>query len=357
MTETATTTAVCEHCDWRYRLPSTGSLPICPHCLQTDLTPVDSDVTGMTGAVELVAPFSVSDADLSRGLQRFSSGFFFRPRDLTAENLHSRKQRLYLPRWLVDCDAEAGWRAEAGFDYQVVSHQDQFDESSKQWQSQQIREHRVRWEPRAGRLARHYENVDAPAMEEDAAVRQRLGDFDHTQAEAVDALSLDGALIRMPNRAASDAWNDAVPGLRLRAVEECRHACRADHLREFDWTPQFSGQHWTQLLLPVFTTYYADETGVLHAVLIHGQTGNAYGRRQAAFRPARNLSLVLGALAVLALFVSLLMVVLSSVGGSDPLRSLGLLGVLAAMVTGILAIVPIAYVWIFNRLQPPDPPI
>ena len=357
MPETTFTAAVCESCDWRYRVPAGAVLPVCPHCRQAELTPVDSDATSLAAAIEASVPFSAPDADLSRGLQRFASGFLFRPHDLTAENLHSRMQRLYLPRWLVDCDVQAGWRAEAGFDYQVVSHQDQFDESSKQWQSQQIRERRVRWEPRAGRLARRYENVDAPAMEEDAAVRQRLGDFDLALAVPAGERSLDDALVRTPNRAADDAWSDAVPGLRQRAVEECREACRADHIREFDWTPQFSGQRWTQLLLPVFASYYADEEGAPHAVLIHGQTGKAYGRRQAAFRPARNWSLALGAVAVLVLLVSLLMVVGSSLTGADLLLSLGLIGVLAAMTTGILAILPVAYVWIFNRMQPPDPPI
>lgn len=357
MPETAFTAAICEHCDWRYRVQAGAALPVCPHCRQAELTPVDSDVAGDPAAVEATVPFSAPDADLSRGLQRFAGGFLFRPRDLTAENLHSRMQRLYLPRWLVDCDVQAGWRAEAGFDYQVVSHQDQFDESSKQWQSQQIREGRVRWEPRAGRLTRRYDNVDAPAMEEDAAVRQRLGDFDLAQAVPAGERSLDGALIRMPNRASDDAWSDAVPGLRQLAAAECQQACRADHLREFDWTPQFSGQQWTQLLLPVFASYYADAEGAPHAVLIHGQTGKAYGRRQAAFRPARNLSLALGALAVLVLLASLLMVVGSALSSGDMLLSLGLIGVLAAMATGILAIVPVAYVWIFNKMQPPDPPL
>lgn len=357
MPETAFTAAVCESCDWRYRVLASAVLPVCPRCLQATLTPLDSDSIGFAAAVELAAPFSAPDADLSRGLQRFAGGFLFKPRDLTAGNLLGRMQRLYLPRWLVDCDVQASWRADAGFNYQVVSHQDQFNESSKQWQSQQIREQRVRWEPRAGRLARRYENVDAPAMEEDAAVRQRLGEFDLALATPTGEQSLGGALVRMPNRSTSDAWSDAAPGLRQRAAAECQQACRADHLREFDWSPEFGAQNWTQLLLPVFASYYEDEGKALHAVLIHGQTGKAYGRRQASFRPARNLSLALGAVAVMALLASLLMVLVSSLSGADLLLSLGLIGVLAAMVIGILAILPVAYVWIFNRIQPPDPPL
>lgn len=351
------TLTVCERCDWGFVVPPNATLPVCPHCRQTTLTPVDQLASAALADAELVAPFSVADVDLGRGLQRFAGGFAFVPDDLTAGNLRSRLVRVYLPRWLVDCDVQAEWRAETGFDYQVVSHQDSFEETTKQWQSQEVRETRVRWEPRAGRLARSYENVVAPAIEEDEALRQRLGDFDLTFASPVDGQSLNDALLRTANRATEDAWTDAIPAIRQRAMAECRNACRANHLREYVWQPQFAGQRWTQLLLPLYATYYHDEQGAVHPIFVHGQTGKAYGRRQAAFRPARNLSLGLGAAAVLLLFASLLLVVLSSLSSADFLRGLGAMGVLAAMALGILAVLPVAYVWIFNRIQPTDPPL
>lgn len=350
------TITVCEHCDWGFVVPPRATLPVCPHCRQTILTPVDQLAPGALAASELVASFSVADVDLGRGLQRFASGFAFVPNDLTAGNLRSRLVRVYVPRWLVDCDVQAEWRADAGFNYQVVSHEDNYSEAGKRWESREVRESRVRWEPRAGRLARSYENVVAPAIEEDDALRQRLGDFDLTFASPVDGEALNDALLRTANRTTEDAWTDAVPAIRQRAMAECRNACRANHIREFAWQPQFAGQHWTQLLLPLYATYYHDEQDTVHPVFVHGQTGKAYGRRQAAFRPARNLSLGLGAAAVMLLFASLLLVLLSSLTGADFMRGLGAMGVLAAMALGILAVLPVTYVWIFNKVQPPDPP-
>lgn len=350
--------ALCERCDWSYLLPDGEPTHNCPRCQQAALTPVDGSV-GELPAAELAAPFSVADVDLGRGLQRFAGGFLFAPHDLNAANLRSRLQRVYLPRWLVDCDVQAEWRAETGFNYQVVSHQDQFNDTANQWQSQEVRETRIRWEQRAGRLARRYENVAAPAIEEDKAVRERLGEYDLSRATAVDGRSLDGALLRMANRPAADAWTEAVPVVRERAVAECRTACQADHIRGFDWLPQYSGQVWTQLLLPVYTTFYRDEGNAAHVVFIHGQTGRAYGRRQAAFRPARNLSLALGAAAVLVFLASLALALLEGllIDAGGALSGLGSLGVLAAMGLGILAVLPVSYVWIFNHTQPPDPPI
>ena len=331
-------------------------MPVCPHCRQRVLTPVDSSAAGQPVESELVATFDVADVDLGRGLQRFASGFLFKPADLSAGNLRSRLQRVYLPRWLVDCDVQADWRAEAGFNYQVVSHEDQFSDEARKWQSREVREMRVRWEPRVGRLARRYENVVAPATEEDEAVRQRLGDFNLTFAVPINGRLPDAALIRTANRSPDDAWTDAVPVLRQRAVAECRNACRANHIREFDWSPQYGTRHWTQLLLPVYASYYQDAEAVVHPVFVHGQTGRTFGRRQASFRPARNLSLGLGAAAVLVLLTSLFLIIAATFANADVLRGLGLMGVLASMGLGITAIVPVAYVWIFNRTQPPDPP-
>lgn len=351
------TFAVCEQCDWSFLIPAGQALPVCPRCRQAVLTASDHSPTDPLPQTELAAPFSVADADLGRGLQRFAGGFLFRPADLTAGNLRSRLQQVYLPRWLVDCDVQAEWRAEAGYNYQVVSHEDQFSDTSREWQSREVRETRIRWEPRLGRLARRYENVVAPAMEEDEGVRQRLGEFDLTFAVPIDGRLPDEALIRTANRSTEDAWTDAVPAVRQRAAAECRNACRANHMRGFDWSPQYGARHWTQLLLPVYASYYADADNVVHPVFVHGQTGKAFGRRQASFRPARNLSLGLGTLAALVLAASLLLVVLSSLDGADFLRGLGAMGVLAAMGLGIAAVFPVAYVWIFNRMQPPDPPL
>ena len=305
---------------------------------------------------ELVTPFSVSDTDAAATLQRFARWRLFTPRDLRAATLQSRLQKLYLPRWLVDAEVQADWQAEAGFDYQVVSHQDRFDETKGRWQSEQLTETRVRWEPRLGRLRRRYDNVTAPAIEEDGALSKAIGDYDLQTAVPFDATNLTGALVRLPNRSVEDAWPDALPRFQALAADECRRASRADHMREFTWNPHFEQQQWTQLLLPVYTTFYQDDEGIEHPVLVHGQTGQVAGRRQASMRRARRLSIVLG-LAAIALFAaSMLLVMLSALGpvqdtpnGGAFWATLGTFGVWAAMGMGILAMAPVVYVWLFNR--------
>ena len=78
-----------------------------------------------------------------------------------------------VPVWLVDGEVQAEWRAEAGYHYQVVSHQDRYEDRRGGWSSREVKETRTRWEPRLGRLKRAYQNLRAPALEEQAPGRLR----------------------------------------------------------------------------------------------------------------------------------------------------------------------------------------
>ena len=167
------------------------------------------------------------------------------------------------PRWLVDASVAATWQAEAGFDYEIVSHEEHFDGERNHWRSQEVTETRVRWEPRLGKLQRRYENVPVPALEEEALIRRQLGDFAAAQAAAYRPESLENAVVALPNRSPEDAWEEARPLFGQRARRDCKQAAGADHMRSFRWTPQFTAPQWTQLLLPVYATHYQDDDGPL----------------------------------------------------------------------------------------------
>ena len=171
--------AICEHCDWSYLLPA-GVLPVyCPHCFEAPLSSLagQADSLSYSQPPELILPFTVSNEKLAQNIQHFAGGIWFAPGDLNPQNLKERLQRIYLPMWLVDSDVEATWQAEAGFNYDVVSHQDRFDENRGGWVSQQITETRIRWEPRLGRLRRIYHNTIAPALEEHIQFQRKLGQY------------------------------------------------------------------------------------------------------------------------------------------------------------------------------------
>ena len=213
--------------------------------------------------------------------------------------------------WLIDSDIEATWQAEAGFNYDAVSHRDQFDDGRQGWVSHQVTETRVRWEPRIGRLRRRYDNVIAPALEEHSALQRQLGGYQLEAAQAYQPQAVQDAFLRLPNRSPADAWPEAVPNFQTAATEECRQACQGDYFREFRWSPDFVDQNWTQLLLPVYTTYYLDDDLTPQPVLIHGQSGQLNGRRQASMQRARRATFITAGVAVGIFVVSLILALVS----------------------------------------------
>lgn len=343
--------AVCEHCDWRYLVPAERPLGRCPHCFRAVLVPLADEVEGLPTVrpPEFVVPFEASRESLAKRVEAFADGIPFPPQDLKPEALDSRLEEVYVPTWLVDVEVEGLWEAEAGFDYEVVSHEERYDDRQGGWSTREVTETRIRWEPRVGQLARTYDNVPAPALEEDVRLRERLGEWDEGTKEPYRPSDTAEALIALPNRAPEDAWSAAVPAVRQRAADECQEAAGADHFRQFLWTPDYVKRNWTLLLLPLYTTFYQDDEGHAHALLVHGQTGRIDGLRRASMRRARRVSTIVGPVALVIFAIGLVMVGAGLM--VPPLAAVGAVGVLIALVVGIAALVPMLLVWQFSRRQ------
>lgn len=340
---------VCERCDWSFLAPQSTALERCPHCFQPALARIDYQVGQLpyTHPPELTIPHALSEARLAQAIQGFASDIPYPPHDLAPDRLQARLQRIYLPMWLVDARVSASWKAEAGFDYQVVSHQDRYSGSG--WISQQVKEDRIRWEPRLGRMERSYNNIVAPALEAHPALAAALGPFNFADARPYRAADIQHAVVRLPDRSPQDAWSDAQLAFHNAAAEECRRAARADHLRQFSWQPEFKDPHWTQLLLPVFTVYYLDDNQQAQSLLIHGQSGKMIGRRRASLQRASRSALALLAVAALIFVLGLILSGISL--AFPPLLALGILGLTVALLVGLGAVVPLIRVWWFNRSQ------
>jgi len=296
----------------------------------------------------MVVPFGVSEAKLAQQIATFASGIPYAPPDLTATALRHRLQRLYLPMWLVDVDVSTQWGAEVGFDYEVVSHQERYADGVG-WRTAEVRETRVRWEPRIGTLERHYDNTAAPALETQAALQRVLGSFDLARAEPYRPESLGRVLVRMPDRSPEAAWPDAVAALQDRAAQECQVAAEADYIRSYRWSPAYANPAWTLLLLPVLAAAYLDDDGAPRRVLIHGQTGQVYGVRRGSMKRAQRVSLITGLIALAIFAVGLVLALLSIL--FPPLLVVGIAAALAAIPIGIGAVFPVARVWSYNRKQ------
>ena len=343
--------AVCEHCDWSYLFPLGATPERCLHCFETDLNPLTAQVSHLPhhAPPELVLPFTVSEAALAQSIRAFAQGIPYPPHDLKPDTLRTRLETLYLPKWLVDSQVTATWQAEVGFNYEVVSHQAQYEQSRSTWRSQEVIETRVRWEPRLGRLDRTYHNIPAPALEESSQIESKLGRYDLDPAQPYHPETVTGATVRLPGRSTADAWSEADPAFQSAAVEECRRATSADHIRDYRWEPSFHSKHWTLLLLPAYVTYYLDDEQKPQPLLIHGQSGRVSGVRRASLQRAQRTMWIIISIAVALFLVSLLVTVASVL--APVLLVIGLLGLITSLFVGLVSLVPIVIAWQFNRSE------
>jgi hypothetical protein len=209
-----------------------------------------------------------------------------------------------------------------------------------------VTETRVRWEPRVGRLQRHYDNVAIPALETHERWRSRLGRYDLSARKPYTARAIAYSTVRVPDRPPSSAWPDAESALGRRAAADCRAACAADHVRNWGQQAQYENVHWTQMLVPIYVTYYG-EGGETYPVWINGQSGRVYGPKVMSQAKANVASLVLGAAAALLFLAGALLAIVGAVLVAPAV--LGVLLIILGVVVGLAAPIPALWAWLGNR--------
>ncbi|MCP4539777.1 MAG: hypothetical protein GY832_21780 [Chloroflexi bacterium] len=332
----------CARCGEAHLVPEDAIPSRCPFCLQGPVAPQPAYLR--EEPPEQILPHTISKQKLARMLEQWTQGVRFRPDEFKAEVLMRRARHYFVPLWLVDGQVEGAWRADVGFDYQAVSYQDRYRDGQG-WSSQEVKEGRIRWEPRVGRISRSYENVAAPALDDHRALMNRLGDFDLGQRTNYAPQTITTGTIRIPTLEPEAAWDGVKAAFNHAAGAECRQAAGADHIRDLRPEVEYGNLNWTQLLLPAYVTWYREGERIW-PVLINGQSGHVSGVRRASTRKANVTSLVLGAIAAM-LFVlgGLLALLLPPVGG---------LMLVFGLLLGLVAPIPAIGVWVFNRRSTPD---
>ena len=349
------TCVICPHCDWRY-LAVLGKLTDeCPHCHARGLEIFQGDdfsmMTDFIKPPEMYLPFRVPQETLSEKLSQFSKTIPFAPDDLTNQNLLMRLRMIYLPMWLVDSKVTATWQAECGFYYQAKSHQEKY--SGGRWNTQEVIETRTRWEPRLGKLARKYDNIAAPALDEHRRLMNALGNFAFDQAKSVSTTELLQSsnplapMVRVPSRDKDDAWPDTLPRFQKQAADETKKACQADQIREFRWSPEFSDQNWSLFLLPIWSSYYLDDENKPQSILVNGQSGQMSGARRASMKKAKKVAwtilIVAAILLSLTIGIGLLSILIPG------LVLLAIIGLVISIGVALAAAYPLISVWSTNK--------
>ena len=337
--------AGCPACRQVYLLEADRLEQTCPNCARSKLKPQPALLR--PEAPELLAPFRHTRPDLRSGLDKFVKEVWLPCADFETDTLLRRAVPVYWPMWLLDSEVIGHWQAEAGFNYQVKSSQESYGGSG--WTTREQVETRIRWEPRAGQIQRHYDNIVAPAISEQGRLLKLAGQYQLNLATAYRPEQVKGALLHVPDLSPESAWPLAQPELDEAASAECQQAAGAQHLRNFTLRADYESLHWTLLFLPVYVTWYTDDQGQAHTLYLNGQSGLIGGARLASQRKGWQWA---GALLAAAAVFFLLALLLAGIGFIFPPGMIlgSLLGIMAILLA-CAAIIPAAWPWQWNRGQ------
>ncbi len=318
---------------------------ICPHCARAQLAAQPAVIR--PEPPELLIPFQKASETLQPIFQNFVKAVWLRPDDFNEQTLLRRCVPVFAPFWLVDACLAGSWEAEVGYDYQVKSSRDAYQ--AGRWVAQEVVEDRVRYEPRTGTLERRYDNAAVAALRDHARLIGKIGDYNYKQAQRFERSQLGEALLQAPDLPPESAWPAARDRLDRRAVEDCIKASGAKHVRKSAVKFTYTDLNWTQMLLPLYASYYTDDDGNVHTVLINGQTGQIGGVRMASQRKGWRAAGISAGIGVLLFLLAMLFFALS--GAASTLSGFAAFLALAALGAALFAVVPAVWPWQWNRRE------
>jgi hypothetical protein len=337
----------CAHCHRAHLSAVDVTLAVCPACLHPEVAAQPEHMR--REPPELVIPFAVDGGRLSSVLQEWSRARWFRPDDLSFDILANRTRPYYLPLWLIDGHVQATWQAEMGYDYQAASFREKY--AGSQWVSQEVTETRTRWEPRAGRLDRRYDNLVVPALSDHSLQMSRLGGYDFRSRKAYSPRAIAGSVVRVPDQSPEAAWPDAESAFTRAAELECQAAAEADHVRGWSMRAQYQDRNWTQMLVPAFVTYYREGEHT-YPVWVNGQNGRIYGVKVVSQRKANLASFIIGGIAAILFLIAALLSLIGAILVAPVVIGV-IVGVLGLLL-GLCAPIPAIWAWLRNRKANPE---
>ena len=335
----------CPHCKQVYLVQNEQSEQRCPYCAHETLTA--QAVRLRSEPPEAVIPFKIQKSDLRLPLEQFAKRVWLRPDDFTPDNLLQRLTPIFLPLWLVDCQMQGNWEAEAGFNYEVKSSKESYRDGT--WVTTPVIETRIRWEKRMGELNRKYNNISAPALSHYTEITDKIGKFDLSLARSYHFQIIKNILLNVPDLPPDTAWPLAKSNFNKAAEQDCLKAAGAQHIRNFSIHAEYKSQNWTQLLTPIYFTHYCDDEGNQYPIYIHGQTGHIEGLQWASPKKGWRWAGLSIAVAVIFFLLSLIFFAFNTV--ISDLLIPGILFAALAFASGIFSLVPLIWPWQWNRKQ------
>lgn len=256
-------TVRCENCNAISVFDEKRVAQNCEFCGSPSLIPVE-DIKAPIRPSSLL-PFKIAESTVREDMRRWYGSHFWAPNRLRSKALTDTVHGIYLPYWTFDAQSECPWEAEAGYYYYVRD-------------SQGRSERRVRWEHASGHVSHFFDDVLVPASR--GVHTKLLADLEPfpttTELIPYDAGYLSGWVVEQYQIDLVDSARHSRDRMTSALQQMCASQIPGDTHRNLSIHPQFSGQTFKHILLPVWLLTYTYGTRQFQ-VVVNGYTGKITG--------------------------------------------------------------------------------
>jgi hypothetical protein len=218
-------------------------------------------------------PFKVAQGQVRDSIKRWYASKWFAPGALKRRALVDQLKSLYVPYWTFDAQVHCRWTAEAGHYYYV---NEEYRDNQGRAQVRQVR--KVRWVPAAGELDHAFDDEPVPGTHGVALdLLKQVEPFPTGELVPYDTGYLSGHVVEHYQVVLVDAAQRARASMDAQLVSLCGSQVPGDTYRNLRIDPDYSGQTFKHILVPIWLLTYTFGAKTFQ-VVANGYTGVLAGR-------------------------------------------------------------------------------
>jgi len=261
----------CPNCGAHIEFDAAVHATECPFCA----TPVVTD-TGTTRHIKPKGflPFGLEERDARKAMTNWLGRLWFAPNGLQDYARKGRKMTgIYVPYWTFDADTKSSYRGERGTVYYVTKT------VMRDGKRTQVREQRIRWSPKSGRVARFFDDVlvlasrSLPKRYTDALEPWDLAALEPYRPEYLAGYRAEGYTVEL-----DEGYGQARNHMDRVILRDVKFDIGGDRQRVHDVQTTVKDVTFKHILLPVWMAAYKYR-GKTYRFVVNGRTGKVQGER------------------------------------------------------------------------------
>ncbi|MDB6076259.1 MAG: hypothetical protein JWO82_6 [Akkermansiaceae bacterium] len=243
----------------------------CDFCGSPEL--LDYTEVGSPIQPESVLPAGISKETAYHSLKDFLSARWFAPNDLKKRNMIDRINRVYLPYWTFDSNAECQWSADSGEYYYV-----DVDDTDAQGRRTTRREQRIRWTPVSGHVSTWFDDILVSGSQGlDVELLKKIEPFPTKDLVPYDTRYVSGWQVEHYQVPLLQAAQMGFGTMEALLREMCGREVPGDTYRNLRIDPEYSNKTFKHILAPIWLLAYQYRNKTWQGA-VNAVTGNTHAR-------------------------------------------------------------------------------